>query len=168
MTLMGWINVHQTHKFIFSEEMQCCMTHKQVHSAFELAVGTRFQIAMTARVKIKKAKKVVRHLLGYDGMLMRRALFLVLYNALFWISIHNNDEWLRVRRADLWCARRVVQFISLIWGGQLIGSTRICSPNELHHRNVGTALMFVTIAVDWYAALHSCYNYLELSILVQC
>ena len=27
-------------------------------------------------------------------------------------------------------------------------STWICSPNELRHRNVGTALMFVTIAVD--------------------
>ena len=37
-------------------------------TALELAVGTRFQIAMTARVKIKKAKKVVRQLLGYDGM----------------------------------------------------------------------------------------------------
>lgn len=52
-------------------------------TALELAVGTRFQIAMTARVKIKKAKKVVKHLLGYDGMLMRKALFLVLHNALF-------------------------------------------------------------------------------------
>ena len=52
-------------------------------TALELAVGTRFQIAMTARVKIKKAKKVVRHLLGYDGMLMRKALFLLLHNALF-------------------------------------------------------------------------------------
>ena len=52
-------------------------------TALELKVRTRFQIAMTARAKIKKAKKVVRHLLGYDGMLMRRALFLVLHNALF-------------------------------------------------------------------------------------
>ena len=52
-------------------------------TALELAVGTRFQIVMTARVKIKKAKNVVRHLLGYEGMLMRKAFFLVLHNASF-------------------------------------------------------------------------------------
>ena len=51
-------------------------------TALELAVGTRFQIAMTARVKIKKAKKIVKHLLGYDGKFMRRVLLLVPHNAL--------------------------------------------------------------------------------------
>ena len=52
-------------------------------TALELAVGTRFQIAMTARVKIKKAKKIVKHLLGYDGKFMRRVLLPVPHNALF-------------------------------------------------------------------------------------
>ena len=64
--------------------MQCCMTQTgSLSTVLELAVGTRFQIAMTARVKIKKAKKVVKHLLGFDGMLMKKTLYLVTHNALF-------------------------------------------------------------------------------------